>query len=284
MQWKDVSPDTIHPIDLGVISIAIDPDSANVVFIGTGISGYVLVSRDTDNKNCWEITNLKELGWHINSLSINPINTNYLFAAVPFYGVYRTTNKGGTWELKNNGFQYDQPVKVLHNNKKSYEIYSISDSIPKRVYRSTNSGDSWIKLGYLEARYYSTLAITPDGRILYNGDPGIHKFDLTTSVLDEKVKAIEPPISYFNNYPNPFNNETIIVWEATKSGYINLKIFDILGKQVRNLIDKKYSYPGKQNFFWDGKDNNKKALHSGVYIGEINLNDSRKFIKIILTK
>jgi hypothetical protein len=65
------------------------------------------------------------------------------------------------------------------------------------------------------------------------------------------------------NYPNPFNPVTQIRYELPHSGRVILKVFNILGKEVRTLVDRNKP-AGSFEVLWDGKDNRQVA--SGMYI------------------
>ncbi len=70
------------------------------------------------------------------------------------------------------------------------------------------------------------------------------------------------PISDINlkqNYPNPFNSSTTIEFTLPKSGYAELKVFDILGKEVSTLVSGKLNQ-GNHTCTFDGKN-----LASGIY-------------------
>jgi hypothetical protein len=80
------------------------------------------------------------------------------------------------------------------------------------------------------------------------------------------------------NYPNPFNGSTRIpIYINSNDGFqsesYNLKIFNLLGEEVRNL-DIIFLTAGRNELFWDGKDNFGQAVASGQYIYRL-LNDGR---------
>lgn len=62
------------------------------------------------------------------------------------------------------------------------------------------------------------------------------------------------------NYPNPFNPETFIEFELTKPGRVKLAVYDVLGREVKVLIDGEDFEAGhhKVRFYAEG-------LSSGVY-------------------
>ena len=66
------------------------------------------------------------------------------------------------------------------------------------------------------------------------------------------------------NHPNPFNPSTSIEFELPETAFITLKVYNILGQEIRTLARKQFS-PGIHALQWDGKDNNGSAVASGVY-------------------
>ena len=72
----------------------------------------------------------------------------------------------------------------------------------------------------------------------------------------------------FQNYPNPFNPSTQISFDIPKSEFITLRIFNLLGQDVKTLISKIMN-PGRYTFEWDGKDLMSNDVASGVYFYEL---------------
>ena len=70
------------------------------------------------------------------------------------------------------------------------------------------------------------------------------------------------------NIPNPFNMETEIQYSLPQTDHITLKIYDLLGQEVRTLVDGKKS-AGNHRVTWDGKDKNNTIVPSGVYVYRI---------------
>ncbi len=69
-----------------------------------------------------------------------------------------------------------------------------------------------------------------------------------------------------SNYPNPFNPSTKINFSIAKSeGSVSLKVFDVLGREVKTLISEPMQ-PGQYFVEWDGTNNQGIAVTSGVYI------------------
>jgi type IX secretion system substrate protein len=72
----------------------------------------------------------------------------------------------------------------------------------------------------------------------------------------------------FQNYPNPFNGVTTIPFELQKDGNVEISIYDILGRKVKTLINKPYTF-GKHTITWDGTNANGKVVSSGIYFYQI---------------
>jgi hypothetical protein len=85
------------------------------------------------------------------------------------------------------------------------------------------------------------------------------------------------------NYPNPFNPETTIQFTLRKSTHIALKIFDVLGQEVRTLVEGTYT-AGIHVLYWDGCDKNGNEVSGGVYLYQLRTNDFTQNKKCVLVK
>jgi subtilisin family serine protease len=81
-----------------------------------------------------------------------------------------------------------------------------------------------------------------------------------------------------NNYPNPFNPSTTIKYTLRENGFVSLKVYDILGREVAGLINEKQP-AGSYNVTF-----NASGLVSGVYFYKLIVNDFIEVKKMILTK
>jgi Secretion system C-terminal sorting domain len=98
-----------------------------------------------------------------------------------------------------------------------------------------------------------------------------------TGVSDEK--EIIPTVYKLNqNYPNPFNPSTIINYQIPEEGFVKLKVYDILGREVRTLVNE--SKPaGSYNIPFDASD-----LASGMYIYRLIASNYISTKKMLLIK
>jgi len=85
------------------------------------------------------------------------------------------------------------------------------------------------------------------------------------------------------NYPNPFNSSTTISYVLEKDSQVKLEIFNLLGQNIRTLVNTKNS-KGFHNVYWDGLNNNGKQLSTGNYIYKISSGSFIKSKKMTLIK
>ena len=88
------------------------------------------------------------------------------------------------------------------------------------------------------------------------------------------------PLAYrlYNNYPNPFNPSTIISYTLPQSGLVQLKVFDMLGCEVANLVNKEQSIGNYEIEF------NASNLSSGIYLYRLQSGSFTETKKLILLR
>jgi len=93
------------------------------------------------------------------------------------------------------------------------------------------------------------------------------------------------PVKYtlFQNYPNPFNPSTIISYALPKSSLVTVKIYDMLGREVKTLVNEEQNL-GVNTIQWNGDNNYGARVSSGTYIYRIKAGDFIQAKKMILLK
>jgi len=100
-------------------------------------------------------------------------------------------------------------------------------------------------------------------------------FDETADVSEPSSGDITP--SHFElsqNYPNPFNPETTIRYQISEQGIVSLKIYNLLGQEVKLLLEKKQA-PGVYSLKWNGMNNLGLSVPSGVYFLSIEVKNNK---------
>ncbi|MEJ2614082.1 MAG: aryl-sulfate sulfotransferase [Ignavibacteriaceae bacterium] len=96
-----------------------------------------------------------------------------------------------------------------------------------------------------------------------------------TDIRNEQNKL---KFSLDQSYPNPFNPSTSISFTIPKEGNVILKIYDIIGREIRTLINSNLK-PGKYNIDFNADD-----LPSGVYLYNLRVNNYNETKKMLLLK
>jgi hypothetical protein len=81
-----------------------------------------------------------------------------------------------------------------------------------------------------------------------------------------------------NNYPNPFNPQTTIQYDVKEKGLVQLKVYDVLGKEVITLVSE-FKETGSYSVLFDASE-----LPSGIYIYSLRVNDFVQNNKMTLLK
>lgn len=104
--------------------------------------------------------------------------------------------------------------------------------------------------------------------IKYSQGVGIQQI---SNEVPEKYELVQ-------NYPNPFNPETVIRYSIMENGFTSLKVYDILGNEIKNLVNE-VQRPGVYEVKFDGKN-----LSSGTYYYRIESGSFAFVKKMMLVK
>ena len=107
---------------------------------------------------------------------------------------------------------------------------------------------------------------------------------LNTSVTS--VKNYDDKFTSFSleqNYPNPFNPTTTIEFSIKNSSNVLFEIFDLNGRLVITLLNKKL-YAGKHQIVWAGNDELGEIISSGIYFYKISINKEQKIKSMVYIK
>ncbi|MBN1211624.1 MAG: T9SS type A sorting domain-containing protein [candidate division Zixibacteria bacterium] len=106
----------------------------------------------------------------------------------------------------------------------------------------------------------------------------------TRNYIDNEISELLPKSFILEqNYPNPFNPVTSITFSLPEPGLVLLEVFNVLGQNVRNLVDREMA-AGTYVVDWDSKDDNGNPVASGVYFYRIEYNDVNQCRKMVLLK
>ena len=107
-------------------------------------------------------------------------------------------------------------------------------------------------------------------------DAAVHTGRLLTAVLDPGGPATDFQLQ--QNFPNPFNPNTTISFSLAKPGFVTLKVYDLLGREVVTLFEG-FKEPQTYSLKFDGT-----SLSSGVYFCRLTASGVSQTRKILLAK
>jgi len=172
-------------------------------------------------------------------------------------------------------------LQFINHNISCFENVqgNIGDTLKIIMYYSLNNNEltaGSYELGRIEGMtgsVYLTEAVLADK----NGN------NVLTNVVDNGVPLI--PTEYYldQNFPNPFNSQTIIQYGVPEKATGRITIYNILGQRVKTFELGEMA-PGRYRIQWDGRNNYGVSIASGVYIYRF---ESKKFMsakKLLLLK
>jgi photosystem II stability/assembly factor-like uncharacterized protein len=178
----------------------------------------------------------------------------------------KTTNGGITWDTSDVSFPYQN--KIYFKDKLRGYLFGWDS------FATTDGGNVWQRIS---PKAISGFAA--DGNFLWaTGTGGSLYRNMVTPGSAEDYGSVVQSFSLYQNYPNPFNPVTVINFDLRSSGRVTIKIYDVLGREIKTLVDEERS-AGKYKIFFDGR-----GLASGVYYYTLTAGNKRETKKMMLVK
>lgn len=274
----DLSGNIKWKFQCGKIKLApVVNDYGNIIFIPNE-SPLCLKSIDKDGHINWDYLLRPNDPLDIWSIPAIDFDNNIFFINVDTVITTRWTltsiDKNGQFRWKyifgqDEGMGFTQPLIIDSEGT----IY-VGSTIGLLYYAISNDGNVKWTLRLNEHQVDNTGAIGEDGTLYL----GLHVTSLwdqneqnLIAIKDTNTVSVEGNISNVKeyslsqNYPNPFNPSTTIKFAMPYKSDVQLKIFDMLGNEIRTF---EYSEnpAGYLEIFWDGKNNSGQTVSSGVYV------------------
>ncbi|MBK7254733.1 MAG: T9SS type A sorting domain-containing protein [Ignavibacteria bacterium] len=271
-------------IPVSNIALSISQGSISVNSVNTdasGISPDVLVSGTNSGIISATARMLYSQGRKIHSTTLTQQS---LSIAYPVYGMMAVTADWGALPVELTSFTASSSDRdVTLNWATSSELNNSHFNIE----RKSENAAGWVNAGSVSGNGTSNATHTysfkdknlSSGKYNYrlkqtdfNGN--FEYFNLSSEV------EIGSPSKYdlSQNYPNPFNPSTKINYSVAKSGFVSIKVFDNLGRQVATLVNENKS----EGFY--SADFSGLNLTSGLYFYKMEANSFVKVMKMTLVK
>ena len=241
-------------------SIAVN-DSGNVYVTGTfyGDTGNVLdygtIKYNSNGEQLWfaSYNGPGNIGDYGKSLALDKSGNVYVTGSSYVFGTSGSSNNYATIKYNSQGIQQ---WAAVYNGPGNYYDGATSIAVDSS--------------GYLYVTGYSTGSGT-------GYDYATIKYSQSTGIA-QTSSEIPDQYSLSQNYPNPFNPVTNLEFGISDLGFVSLKVYDILGKEIITLVNEKLS-PGNYKVEFDGS-----GLTSGVYFYRLTVGEFTDTKRMMLVK
>ena len=241
-----------------------------------------------------------ELGYDV-SIDVNgrvgekPVRWNYLDddRRTNLYKVYAALTKLKTdyeaFSTTNFTLDVSSYMKKINLNHATMDAFIVGNFGVTQLSTNQNFSRTGWWYDYFSGDSINVTNITESISLL----PGDFKIYTTTKLPTPEegilldVELIEPgtvkEFTLEQNYPNPFNPNTLIRYSVVKSSQVSLKIYDVLGREVKALVNQE-QVNGIYEANWNGDDNLGNKVSTGVYFYRIEAGDYIETKKMMLIK
>ncbi len=260
--WTLVNNGLPTPADTNtyVTSLAV---IGNNLFAGTGHGVYL----STDYGDNWTKVNNGLTGKLVYALAVK---SNELFAGTYNEGVFRSNNNGTTWT--HTSLITDVTALTVVDTNLFAGTWS------KGIYRLVNWDSTWVPVG-LPNVYVTSFAASNGYLYAATNNNSVWRRPISEITDVKKTNGkIPTDFSLAQNYPNPFNPSTIIEYTLSDRQFVTLKVFDILGREIKTLVNEEKP-AGLYTVMFDAD-----GLSSGIYFYKIQAGKFSETRKMVLLR
>jgi len=191
----------------------------------------------------------------------------------------RTTDGGQTWSIEIlNPFSVCS-IREIEMINSQVGWFAGANNGGAMLAKTTDGGNTWEDQLPFQAGFESISMVNENvgyvvgrfGRIYKTNNGGI-------SGIDENNSGLPEDFSLHQNYPNPFNPSTKIEYQIANAGFVNLRVYDVLGNEVETLINKEMP-TGSYEVEFDARN-----LPSGIYFYKLKAGSFVETKKMVLLR
>ncbi|MGE5499359.1 MAG: YCF48-related protein [Syntrophothermus sp.] len=254
-KWNFVSSDFPN-----AVSMCFDGD---VSYLSSGNGFY----KSVDSCRTWKLQLVSDNAINV----VKALKPGNIMTCTRMGGIRYSNDSGNSW-IENNA----SPLYGLNfNDAALLNDGRILLAADRGLLESADSGISWNHVAEFRNINVTKIIKTDNGNFVLTND-GIYEYAGIASSVN--LSSIISEFSLYQNYPNPFNPTTTISYSLPKETHIELKVFDMLGREVTTLVNKEQT-AGEHKVQFEGS-----SLPSGVYIYTIQAGMFRDSKKLLLLK
>ena len=245
-----------HPQEL--VSIASPSNGYLHNIWPTEDGNYVLTTEETDNRTVkiWDISDLNNVNLVAEYLAPNDLAHN-----VHIEGDYAFIS------------HYTSGVVVL-------DIHDPTDPVEVAIYDTYAQNDNSVFAGC-----WGVYPHTANGMVFTSSIEGyLHIFQFNDIDIDVDAETALPGAFVLHqNYPNPFNPVTTLRYDLPENSYVNVTVYDMLGRAVKTLVNSTQD-AGLKSVVWNAANDYGNPVSAGVYLYQIRAGDFVQTRKMVLLK
>jgi hypothetical protein len=171
--------------------------------------------------------------------------------------------------------RWHSPIGNIYGG--SFYRYSYEDTIKSSVQNiSQYPYVMWDSLTFIK-----NIGLTSAKSSIFKGPNTLYHYEWNASLIDYKIvtdiEVVDKVFSFklLQNFPNPFNPNTVINYSVPQLSFVILKVYDVLGKEIAALV---YEEKSAGDYMVEFNGSN---LSSGIYFYRMqagNFSDTKKFI------
>ncbi len=251
----------------------------NISYSGTGAYTVSLTTTNAYGPNTYTVVNYVKVAGV-------PLNTFSQVSPASFSSITVSSQDPTTTDFKWNKSATGSTIKYLFRIKKlatqtEYTYVSNNGGLDTVISMRKSLLDSLgTTFGYVgdSVRCAWRVAATNGVDTLHTAGSFVITLKHATIGITQISSTIPASFNLYNNYPNPFNPNTIIDFDVAKAQNVKIKIYNSLGEQVSVIADQYFS-PGKYSVDFDGS-----RLASGVYFYSLESDNVYQVKRMVLVK
>ncbi|MBK9405161.1 MAG: T9SS type A sorting domain-containing protein [Ignavibacteria bacterium] len=205
--------------------------------------------RTTDGGQNWNV----QTSGRGRDIYFTDTNTGYCVGRTGF--ILKSTNGGINWFDQTVGNNAAVSVHFI-NNLNGFAVGNAGV-----IYKTTNGGINWIQQSTINSNFLNSVFFVNQNTGYIAGEFGtlLKTTNGGLSFITSNSEIIPDNYKLYQNYPNPFNPVTTIKFQIPKLSKVNIRIYDLLGKEVNTLVNESLQ-SGEYEILFDGS-----KLTSGIY-------------------